>query len=967
MRKTKTMKRGEILHGFSVVSSEFVPEVDGTLWLLRHGKLNTPLAFLEREDRNKSFYIAFKTPPADSTGVFHIIEHSVLCGSRKFPVKEPFVELLKSSLNTFLNAMTYQDRTVYPVASRSDKDFLNLIDVYMDAVFHPLMLENESIFMQEGHRFELGEGGELSVNGVVYNEMKGAMSSPDELSGEALLTLLYPNSPFGRNSGGEPDEILGLDYEDFCAAHKKHYHPSNALIFLDGKVNLDEVLPLLDSYLSEYEPRDEKISVGKAPKIEKKELTLKYEISPEESEEGKLRAYLGVRTFDFDKIEEGFMLSVVADAIAGSNEAPLVKPFLDEGLCEDVTLFPIGSGFKYGSYGIELKNLTCSAEKAYERLYSVIKKIADEGIGEGRLSASFNSIEFKLREKDFGSIPKGLVFGLAMLDTWVYGGESALGLKYEELLAAVRKKLDTGAPEELLRKIFLTNEDTVRLVLEPDKSLAKERAEREREMLKKMKDSLSGKALDELLCKTKSFELWQGTPEGEDALEKIPKLTVGDIPKTADIAPTSAETVSGVRVLSHNIPTGGITYAELIFDISDLGPKELALTALLSSLLGKCKTANHSADELSQLRKSKLGSFSASPTLFLGEKTALPALHITASALDSERESLINITKEILNTTDFSEKSTVKNILTQKLTAKKESFASSGHAAAVRRARSYVSAAGVLAEELLGYEMYKNLKKTEEELLFDFDSFAKGLSALLKKITTKARLTCAYTGAPSSEFEKALAEIPKEPGTPPTALKREPYGPKNEGFVIPSRVSYIGRAAALSDVGERFVGSMHVLSNILSYTYLWNAVRVKGGAYGAGFSARRAGDVSVYSYRDPSPESSLYAMDGAADFLRTLADEESSLDSYIIGTFGSYDPLHTPRSAGEEATELYITGRTPEGEAATRKKMLEFNKKELLRLADVTEALSGVSASCVFGPREKIDACMGILKTKVEI
>ncbi len=961
------MKTGEILHGFIVERSEFLPEADGTLWYLKHKKLNTPLCFLERADSNKSFYIAFKTPPEDSTGVFHIIEHSVLCGSEKFPVKEPFVELLKSSLKTFLNAMTYQDRTVYPVSSRSDRDFLNLVDVYMDAVLHPLMLENENIFMQEGHRFELSEDGELSANGVVYNEMKGAMSSPDGISSEELLTLLYPDSPFGKNSGGDPDEILKLSYEDFCRAHKKHYHPSSAMLFLDGEVNLDEVLPLLDSYLSEYEPREDGISVGAEPEIKETERTVEYEISPEEDEGGKLRAYLGVRTFDFSELERAFLLSVVTDAIAATNESPLVKPFLDGGICEDVTLFPLGSGLKWCSYGIELKNLSCTPNEAYALLSETLEKIADGGIGKERLEASLNLTEFKLREKDFGSMPKGLVFGLSMLDTWVYGEDPALGLKYEKILASVREKLNTGAPEALLREVFIENRRAVKLVLSPSKTLAEKREAKEREFLDGVRASLSDDEYASLQKKNETFREWQNSPDSEENLNTLPSLSVKDIPTDVEIAPTELSIQDGIKVLLHELPTGGITYADLIFDVSDLGGKDLALVSVLSSLLGKCKTAKHSADELTQTMKSKLGSFYAASTLFLSENSSTPALHITVSALDTERSSIINIADEILNTTDFSEKTAVKNILVQSFNAKKERFTTSGHAAAIRRARAYVSSSGVVAEELLGYEMYKNLKELIAELECDYEKFSEKLSCFLKKIITKKRLICAYTGTPCEEFAKKLAKIPKTDGCEVNPLSREPYGLLNEGFVIPSRTAYIGRSANFADKNIPFTGSMYVLSNILSYTYLWSEVRVKGGAYGAGFSLRRAGDCSIYSYRDPNPAASLAAAEGCGKFLRDFAQAEDSFDSYIIGTLGDYDILHTPRSAGEKATDFYMTGKTPEGESALRASMLTFDKAELLRLADITDEIMQESGVCVFGSREQIESCKHLLKAKVEL
>lgn len=963
------MKKGEILHGFRVESSEAIPEAEGVLWLLKHEKLDTPLAFLEREDSNKSFYIAFRTPPKDDTGVFHIIEHSVLCGSKKYPVKEPFVELLKGSLKTFLNAMTYPDRTVYPVSSRSDKDFLNLVDVYMDAVFHPLMLENESIFMQEGHRYELEcTDAPLTVNGVVYNEMKGAMSSPDEISSEKLLEMLYPNSPFGKNSGGDPDAICDLSYEDFCAAHKEHYHPSNAYIFLDGKVDLNAVLPLLNSYLSEYERRFDCPSVGEDTAPEKITQTVEYEIGSEEDANTRTRVYLGVRSFDFDEVESSLALSVLSDAIAGSNEAPLTRAFLDAGLCEDVSVFSLGDGIKHGSYAIELKNLCCSSDEAFAFLTKTLSEIAEKGIEKERIEASLNSKEFKLREKDFGSMPKGLIFGLAMLDTWLYGNDPAFGLKYEEPLKAVRAMLKTDASfERMLESVFINNERSVRLVLKPSKTLGEEREKKERERLALIKSEMTKEELTLLCEKNERFKLWQASEDSEENLNTLPTLSVSDIPKNGTWTPTETNTVAGTLVLVHDIPTGGISYAELLFDVSDLDGEELSLMAFLSTLLGKCATARHSADELAQIKKLRLGSFATSALITTRANTPKPYFYVTASALDSERKSLTDIVGEILNETVFTDKKAIKNLLTQKLIATKESFINSGHAAAVRRARAYVSSLGVLAEHVFGLEMYKKLKSEIENFDKNAESLTESLAALLKKIVTKKRLTVALTGVPSDGFINDLVNVPAEKGTVPKPRSFAPLGHLNEGIIIPSRVSYISKSSSLSSIGESFSGSMHVLSNILSYTHLWNNIRVKGGAYGAGFTMRQSGDASTYSYRDPNPRASIEASDGSAAFLRELAEEEDTFDNYIIGTFGDYDSLESARSAGAEATTIFLMGKTENDEKLIRKSMIEFDKKELLRLADIMERLTQNSAVCVFGPCEQIDACMDVLKSKTEI
>ncbi len=962
------MKTGEILYGFRVESSEAIPEAEGVLWLLKHEKLNTPLAFLERADSNKSFYIAFRTPPKDDTGVFHIIEHSVLCGSKKYPVKEPFVELLKSSLKTFLNAMTYPDRTVYPVSSRSDKDFLNLVDVYMDAVFHPLMLENESIFMQEGHRYELDDpASPLTLNGVVYNEMKGAMSSPDEISSEKLLEMLYPNSPFGKNSGGDPEAICDLSYEDFRAAHKEHYHPSNAYIFLDGEVDLDSVLPLLDSYLSEYERRDDCPSVGEDSAPKKITKTTEYEIGSEENEDSRTRVYLGVRAFDFDEVNSGLALSVLTDAIAGNNEAPLTRAFLEAGLCEDVSVFSLGDGIKYGSYAVEMKNLSCSSDEAFAFLSKTLTRIAENGIGKERLEASLNAKEFKLREKDFGSMPKGLIFGLAMLDTWLYGSEPSRGLKYEDALRSVRAMLQTNAFERMLKDVFINNERSVRLILDPSKTLGERRERNERERLAAIKSKMTNEELALLCEKNERFKLWQASEDTVENLDTLPTLEVSDIPKEGSWTPTEVRNISEASVLIHEIPTGGISYAELLFDVSDLDEEELSLTSFLSALLGRCATASHSADELSQIKKLKLGSFAASTTIIARENAPKPYFYVTASALDTERQSLADIVGEILNETLFTDKRAVKNLLTQKLISAKEAFISSGHAAAVRRARAYVSSLGAIAEYVFGFEMYKRLKSAVESFDKTGEELIERLTSLSKKIITKKRLTLAFTGTPCDGFIENLLNIPREAGEVPTAKSFTPLGHLNEGIVIPSRVSYISNSATLAGTGESFTGSMHVLSNILSYTHLWNSIRVKGGAYGAGFTMRQSGDVSTYSYRDPNPRASIEACNESAKFLRELAKAEDSFDNYIIGTFGDYDTLNSARSAGAEATTIYLMGKTKNDENLIRKSMLEFDKNELLRLADIVECLMESSAVCVVGPAEQIDACMDVLKSKVEI
>ena len=963
------MKKGDRLYGFAVTEEEYIPEVSGTLYTMRHEKHATPLAFLKRADKNKSFYIAFKTLPEDDTGVFHIIEHSVLCGSRKFPVKEPFVELLKSSLKTFLNAMTYPDRTVYPVSSRCDRDFYNLVDVYMDAVFHPLMRENKFIFMQEGHRAELTEDktGVLE-NGVVYSEMKGSVSSPDELSTDELLKLLYKGTVYEKNSGGDPEAIPTLTYEGFCAAHEKYYHPSNAYIFLDGEVDLDGILPLLDAYLSEFDIRNERYVVGEDAPIAYTERTVEYELSPDEAPEGKTRAYVGLRSANFDDPRSVFELSVIADAIAGSNEAPLKKALLSSGLVEDVCVFPLGEGIKFGSYVIELKNITDGKTGEVIALTNkTLEALAKSGIDRELLEASLNMREFKLREKDFGSLPRGLVFGLAVLEVWLYGLSPRDGLVYENILAAARDDLSSGRYEELLLEVFVKNERRVLLTLIPSTTLGEKREIAEKKAMCERRVSMTDAEVDALTTECAAFKEWQNSADAPEKLDTLPTLAISDIPKDTDRAPTEKITSGDVRLLVHDIPTDGIGYTELYFDVSDLSEEELSYAALIAALVGKCGTEKYSPTELAKLKKSKLGSLYASTTMYKYKDSIIPYVTVTASALDKNSGSLTDLLSEVINTSDLYDTKTVKNIVKQRLITMREGFISSGHAAAIRRAGAYISERGTVAECFFGIEMYRRLVKIDRELEADPKKTSERLHGLYSRIFTKKRLTVGFTGTKNDVLLSTLAALPIRQGDAPIMRKKAPIGQKNEGIIIPSRVSYIGKASNLELVGEPFTGSMHVISNILSYTHLWNSIRVRGGAYGAGLSVRPSGGVSVYSYRDPLPLSSLLAADGSAEFLRELAASDEPLDGYIIGTLGDYDSLTTPRTSGNEATGLALSGKTAQDEKRTRESMLAFDKNELLRLADVIDKLMRCSAVCVFGPKEQLEACGSVLNELVEL
>ncbi len=959
------MKPNETLYGFRVTRVRTLDEIDATLCEMQHEKCGARLAFIDRADANKTFGICFKTLPEDDTGVFHIIEHSVLCGSKKFPVKEPFVDLLKSSLKTFLNAMTYNDKTVYPVASRNDKDFYNLVDVYMDAVLNPAALSDENVFRQEGWHYELSDDGELSYNGVVYNEMKGAYSSADNVADEELMKLLYPNSPYSRDSGGDPKHIPELTYEKFKEAHSRFYDPSSALIFLDGAVRLDEILPLLDSYLKDYQNTRMQFNMELGDYERGVRRTVKYEISPEEDEEGKCRVYLAGRTCSYNDKERGIALGILRSALAGTNEMPLKRVLLDSGLCDDVNL-RINDGLYYGYYDLELCNVKReNVDTVIALVKETLTKAYKNGLDRERLSAIFNSTEFRNREKDFGSTPKGLVFGLSMLDTWLWDGDPADTLTVADTFAALREKMAEGYFEELLRECFLDSEP-VELLLVPSRTLGEEREAEERALLASIKSKMSEAELNKTKRESETLKKWQAREDSPEALATLPTLELSDISAEPETVPTDKLEADGATVLLQKLPTSGICYAEAFFDASDLSGEELLLLPTLTAMFKNVKTAKSTPAELQNRVLSQLGGLSFNPISTSDVNGGAKAyVQISASALEENRDAITDLISEIIYTSELSDERELKNAVSQALIGAEDSFISGGHVQAIGRAAAYVSAPAVLEEYLSGYEQYLFLKTQSKSR--ETSRLAARLHSVADKIFRRERLTLAVTSsAPSEDFARSLISSLKDGGTRPEASHVEPLGKKNEGIAIPSQVSY---ASVASDVllSEPLHGSHIVVRSLISYSHLWNTVRVQGGAYGAGLVFRKSGTVAFYSYRDPSPARTLGCYADSGSFLRELAENGEPLDKYIIGAFGDYDPLSTPRSAGVKAAVNALRGWTDDMERRFRSEMVSTSSEDLLAAARLLERLSEEGGVCVIGPKSALDSMNGTLKARLEL
>ncbi len=958
----------DCLYGFVFSRIRELPDISATLYEAKHKKSGAELAFIKRDDKNKTFAISFTTTPTDDTGVFHILEHSVLCGSDKYPVKEPFVELLKSSLNTFLNAMTYNDKTVYPVCSKNDKDFLNLISVYMDAVLHPAMLTNEKIFRQEGWHYEPDDNGDLTYNGVVYNEMKGAYSSVDDLANEKLMQMLYPDTCYGKDSGGNPDAIPSLTYEDFVNAHQKYYHPSNSKIILDGDVKLDEVLSLLDGFLSEYDACDMNISVADQPPTPPSEASAEYEIAENEDEAGKARLILGYRTTSYDELEKNIAISLIRDYLAGSNEAPLKKALLDSGLCEDVSMYEL-DGIRRNAAVIDIRNI--DGEKKDEIIYLIDKTIEAElsaGLKRNRLTASLNTLEYRLREADYGSYPKGLMFALSTLDTWLYGGDPAACFDYTATLKKMREHMEGDYYEGILREMLVDNPTRQVLLMLPSKTLAERRLAEEKTELAAIKSKMTPSELSSIERLADELKAWQSSENSEEALATLPRLTLDDISAEPERIPTEIKNIDGVTLLYHPIATSGIIYSTLVFDASDLSPRELYTLSFAALAMLNVRTEKSDVLTLQERIKTSLGLLSPACAQYRRKDgTPIPAFIIKAHALAQNKKELCELVREVLYTSDFSDKATLKKLLAQAKIASEESFVSAGHLAAMSRADAHVSASGAIEEYIGGYEAYKLTKAYEKDFDKEADSLIAEINRITEKLFVKSRLTVNVSCPEDEDFLRELVGTVKDGGEAPASCNISPLPPANEALVIPSRVAYAAISNHLSRLDESFKGASQVVRSILNYEHLWNSIRVQGGAYGAGILMRKTGKVSFYSYRDPNPKRTFGVYRECATFLREYVKANEDLTSIIIGSIGNYTPVLTPRTSTDLALAEYFSESSYEKEKRILEEIIGTTSDDILKIADIIDKVTSSGVLCLVGSRQHADACSDMIDAVLEI
>ena len=947
------MKPNDTLHGFTVRSVTELPEIHAKLWRMEYTKNGADLVWLERDDDNKTFGIAFKTLPSDNTGVAHILEHSVLCGSAKYPVKEPFVELLKSSLATFLNAMTSADKTWYPVSSRNDQDFLNLSDVYLDAVFNPLSVKSDWAFRQEGWHYELeSPDGELTRNGVVYSEMKGVFANPDNVAWFETCHALFPDNLYGLESGGNPANVPDLTFEQYKAFHARFYHPSNARIFLDGKVDIDAMLAKLDSYLAPFDRAkiDADIPMQKPVSCERK---VAYEVGEGESVSNKTVLTLGWVVGTFADREKSLAYSVLTDVLASSNESPLKKALLEKGLCEDLEF--MGCCWQQQVAIILVRNVADGrVDEVRATIRETLERLAREGLDRKRLHSVLDNCEFKIREKDTGRTPRGLAFMDAALDTWLYGGDPAESFRFEQVFSSLRAKIGNGGFERYLRELFLDNPHNAVVTLEPSSTLGAERRKADAAALAAIKAGWSKEEVARIVAETADLKARQRAKDRPEDVAKLPVLSVKDMPLRGPELREEIVDVDGVTLIRPKVDVDGLFYAELYFYLGDLPAEDLVKIPFLMSLFGQLDTRRHSVVELESELDGKLGRIAADAAAY---KTG-PYAMVRIGALESKKDEAVPLLRELLLETKFEDAKAVGDILKQARKDFERAVASDGRVYAMRRAAAPFSRMLSQTETLQGMEQLRWLQKADKAFAADGAALLAEFAALAKKAFVRERLTLCVSDNMPVEYARAVAAaIPVAGAAPGAPCEWKAGVPAREGFVISGDVGFAGTASTLDMVGAKYSGAHTVASRLLTLDYLWNEIRVLGGAYGMGVGVDPRGAVTAYTYRDPNAARSLEKLGGMGSALRKFAASDAALDKYVISAVGATEPYRTPRAETTLAAELHLQSRSPEDLQRIRAEILRTTKADLAAFADVLDSLAGKGGTCVVGGKAVVDAC----------
>lgn len=958
---------------YEILDEHRVEDVQSDGFILRHKKSGARIAVLSNNDDNKVFYIGFRTPPEDETGVPHIIEHTTLCGSKKFPVKDPFIELAKGSLNTFLNAMTYPDKTVYPVASCNDQDFKNLMDVYLDAVFNPNITKYEEIFKQEGWHYELtGRDDELKINGVVYNEMKGAYSSPDEVLSSQIYRSLFPDNTYSKDSGGNPEYIPKLTYDAYLDFYHKYYHPSNSYIYLYGDMDVVERLEWLDKeYLSLYDYKKVNSEINKQPAFDEiKNVEAQYSITMDDSQENK--TYLSYNRVVGDTLDEMLYqaFDVLDYALVSSPGAPVKQALIDAGIGDDV----------YGSYDAGIlqpvfsfvaKNANASQADEFENIIeNTLKEVVKTGINKEALLAGINSSEFKFREADFGQFPKGLLFGLNCLDSWLFDDmKPFIHLECLGTFAKLRKAVDTDYFEKLIQEYLLDNTHGSSVTVKPKRGLGNEREEALAKELSDYKASLSDEEIKKLIEDTEHLKKYQEEPSSDEDLRKLPMLTRADMKKNAMPFSNIEDELLDVKVVRHDIESNGIDYISFLFDAGDFAQSELGYLGFFTNALGLVSTEKYSYTDLANATNIYTGGIStgtASHPDIKDRNNFVFKFEVKLKVLEKNLDKALELMEQMLLSSDFTDTKRLGELVAQIKARLQANLSSSGHLVAAMRSMSSFSRYALYQDELKGIAFYRSICRIEKELSESPKSVSDKLAAIAKKLFARNRMLISFTGNNEAygnakpSLEKVIAGFNKRSAVGNQAEVH--FNTAKEAFIDASQIQYVAKTGDFICEGYEYTGALRLLRIILSYDYLWINVRVKGGAYGCMNTFLRSGESYFVSYRDPNLSDTLDVYDRIPEYIKSFSPDERDMTKYIIGTFSALDTPMNPEAKGSRSLSAYLEGITYEQIQKERNEILNAQPEDIRRLADLVEAVLKKDSICVIGNENMIKESAGLFE-----
>lgn len=955
----------EQLKAYTILEKREIKDIDSVSYLLKHNKTGARVALLSNDDDNKVFYIGFRTPPTDSTGVAHIIEHTVLCGSDKYPLKDPFIELAKGSLNTFLNAMTYPDKTIYPVASCNDKDFQNLMDVYLDAVFHPNIYHEEKIFRQEGWHYELEDAEDvLTINGVVYNEMKGAFSSPDDVLWREIMNSLYPHTAYAVESGGDPDVIPELTYENFLAFHKKYYHPSNSYIYLYGNMDMAEKLQYMDEeYLSHYDA----LAVESELAMEKPfadTITIEKEYPIMESETEENNTYLSYNISLGSGIDKKFYLGfeTLVDVLCMTPGAPIKQALLDAGIGTDLNC-AFDSGVKQPYFSIVAKNANANQKDDFVRIIEEqLEKLSTGGLDKRALQATLNYYEFKYREADFGSYPKGLMYGLDMLGSWLY--DDSKPFWYVELLDTyqdLKEAVQTSYFEQIIREKLIDNTHKSVVIVKPVKGLTGQKDKELAEKLAQKKASMSPEEMERVVKETRELKAYQEEPSPKENLEKIPLLTREDMKKEAAPYYNIEKKVGDTILLWHNVFTNGIGYLRFMFDLRQVPEELFPYVGLLKTMIGLVDTKEHSYSELYNEINLQTGGIGPALNTYtdarnLSKYTA--TFDLKVKVLYENLPKAFALAEEILTRSVYMDAKRLYELVAEKRSEKQADMMSAGHKLAAGQALSHLSKTAMVIEQTNGLAFYRMLEELEEKFDEKKEEVIDKLQKLVVYLFRPENLMVDYTAQENGMdgIEKLVEHLKSVLYTEP--VQGAGYLPKpekkNEGFMSSAQIQYVCRAGNFETKGLPYTGALRVLRVMMGYDYLWTQVRVKGGAYGCMCNFGKSGDSYFVSYRDPNLEKTIEIYEKAADYIEAFDADERTMTQFIIGAISEMDMPMTPATKGSYSLSGYMSHYSYEEVQKDRDELLATDAATIRGLGAYVRAFLSDNCLCVVGNEEKI-------------